>query len=43
MITDTIYFNSFINSLRKDQREDFKTFSLNQQKDWYISYLESKI
>ncbi len=30
----------FLKSLREDQLEDFNQGSINQQKDWYISYLE---
>jgi tyrosine-protein phosphatase YwqE len=31
----------FWNSLREDQKKDFWDMSINQQKDWYISYLEN--
>lgn len=37
---DTIYFKWFIESLRADQIKDFREMSINQQKDWYIRYLE---
>lgn len=38
---DTIYFKCFMDSLRDDQKHDYRQMSINQQKDWYISYLES--
>ena len=36
-----IYFN--MKSLRDDPKKDYRDMSINQQKDWYISYLESKV
>lgn len=39
---NTIYFKWFMESLRDDQKKDYRDMSINQQKDWYISYLESK-
>ena len=41
MSRDTIYFKWFMESLRPDQKADYRQMSINQQKDWYISYLES--
>ena len=38
---DNIYFKWFWKSLREDQQKDYREMSINQQKDWYISYLES--
>lgn len=37
---DNIYFKWFMNSLREDQKKDYREMSINQQKDWYINYLE---
>lgn len=37
---DTIYFKRFQDSLREDQKKDYQDMSINQQKDWYINYLE---
>ena len=37
---NSIYFNWFWNSLRKDQKKEFHEMSINQQKDWYINYLQ---
>ena len=37
---DNIYFKWFWQSLREDQKNDYNEMSINQQKDWYISYLE---
>ena len=37
---NTIYFKWFMESLREDQKKDYHEMSINQQKDWYISYLE---
>ena len=42
MTQDNIYFKWFWESLREDQKKDYRDMSINQQKDWYISYLESK-
>jgi hypothetical protein len=39
---NTIYYKWFIDSLREDQKKDYQQMSINQQKDWYIRYLESK-
>lgn len=39
---NTIYFKWFMESLREDQKIDYDQMSINQQKDWYIAYLESK-
>lgn len=38
---DNYYFRSFIKSLSEDQKADYRERSINQQKDWYISYLEN--
>lgn len=37
---NTVYYKWFKDSLRPDQVKDYDQMSLNQQKDWYISYLE---
>lgn len=37
---DNIYFKWFMQSLRPDQKKDYREMSINQQKDWYITYLE---
>ncbi len=37
---DNIYYRWFKKSLRDDQEKDYREMSINQQKDWYISYLE---
>jgi hypothetical protein len=41
MARNTIYYKWFNESLRDDQKADYEQMSINQQKDWYISYLES--
>lgn len=33
-------YREFWKSLREDQKIEFLDMSINQQKDWYISYLE---
>lgn len=38
---NTIYFQWFFESLRDDQKTSYREMSINQQKDWYISFLES--
>lgn len=38
---NTIYFKYFINSLSEDDKIEYGKMSINQQKDWYISYLEN--
>ena len=38
---DNMYFRWFWKSLREDQKMDYHQMSINQQKDWYITYLES--
>jgi hypothetical protein len=38
---DNIFFKWFWQSLRPDQQKDYQELSINQQKDWYISYLET--
>jgi hypothetical protein len=38
---NTVYYRWFIESLTEDQRKDYREMSINQQKDWYISYLEA--
>jgi len=38
---NTIYYKWFIESLREDQKVDYRQMSINMQKDWYISYLEN--
>lgn len=36
----TIYFKWFMDSLTDSQKSDYREMSINQQKDWYIEYLE---
>ena len=38
---NTIYYKWFQESLNESQQKDFRDMSINQQKDWYISYLEN--
>lgn len=41
---NTIYFKWFIKSLKEKGGsfiDDYNQMSVNQQKDWYISYLEN--
>lgn len=38
---NTIYYKWFIESLTEAQKVEYKEMSINQQKDWYISYLEN--
>lgn len=38
---NTVYFKWFMDSLSESQRKEYRQMSINQQKDWYISYLES--
>lgn len=40
MNRDSIYYKWFLDDLREDQLKDFNQRSINQQKDWYIRYLE---
>lgn len=40
MTHDNIFFKRFWESLREDQKKEYQDMSINQQKDWYISYLE---
>ncbi len=37
---NNIYFKWFMESLREDQKKDYQQYSLNEQKNWYIGYLE---
>jgi hypothetical protein len=37
---NTVYFKWFLESLREDQKKEYSDMSMNQQKDWYISFLE---
>ena len=37
---NNIYYKWFIESLRKDQKKDYDSYSTNEQNIWYISYLE---
>lgn len=39
---NTVYYKWFKDSLRPDQLKDYDQYSINMQKDWYISWLESK-
>jgi hypothetical protein len=38
---NTIYYKWFIESLTEQQKKEYSEMSINQQKDWYISYLEN--
>ena len=38
---NTIYFKWFMESLTENQKSEYNNMSMNQQKDWYIMYLES--
>lgn len=39
---NSIYFRWFMESLRPDQVKDYNSYSINEQKNWYISYLEER-
>jgi hypothetical protein len=41
MNTDSFYYREFKKSLRPDQIKDYDSYSINNQKDWYIRFLES--
>lgn len=38
---DNIYYRWFQDSLTEAQRKEYRDMSINQQKDWYTSYLEN--
>jgi hypothetical protein len=38
---NTIYYKWFIEGLNEQQQKEFRDMSINEQKDWYISYLEN--
>ena len=38
---NTIYYKWFIEGLTDEQKKEYSEMSINQQKDWYISYLEN--
>ena len=38
---NTIYFKWFMDSLSESDKEQYNQMSINQQKDWYIMYLEN--
>jgi len=38
---NTVYYKWFINSLSKSDKHEYDQMSINQQKDWYIMYLEN--
>jgi hypothetical protein len=40
---NNIYFRTFYNNLSESDKKEYNQMSLNQQKDWYISYLENEI
>jgi hypothetical protein len=40
-MSNSIFYKYFIDSLRDDQLKDYSQYSINQQKDWYITYLEA--
>ena len=37
---NTIQFKWFMKSLSEEDKKQYRDMSINQQKDWYISYLE---
>jgi hypothetical protein len=37
---NTVYFKWFLESLTEDQKKEYSDMGMNQQKDWYISFLE---
>ena len=40
-MSESVIHKWFLESLREDQRNDYlHAYSINQQKDWYIRYLE---
>lgn len=39
----SIYFKYFMDSLSDSQRREYREMSINQQKDWYIGYLEAQL
>jgi hypothetical protein len=41
MLRNTVYYKWFLDSLTYDQYKEYRQMSINQQKDWYITYLES--
>jgi hypothetical protein len=38
---NTIYYEWFIESLTEEQKKEYNDMSINEQKNWYISYLEN--
>lgn len=40
-MSTSIYFKWFQESLTDEQKKEYREMSINQQKDWYISYLEN--
>jgi len=38
---NTIYFKRFQQSLSESDKQEYRQMSINQQKDWYIMYLEN--
>ena len=38
---DNIYFKWFMESLPEAMKKEYRAMSINQQKDWYITYLEN--
>lgn len=40
---NTIYYDWFIRSLNKSHKHEYDQCSINQQKDWYILYLENRL
>ena len=39
-MSNTLIFKWFQKSLTEQQKTEYREMSINQQKDWYISYLE---
>ena len=39
---NTIYFKQLQQSLSESDKEQYRQMSINQQKDWYIMYLEQQ-
>lgn len=42
MTQDNIHFKGFWQSLTDAQKLEYREYSINQQKDWYINYLENR-
>lgn len=40
-MSNSIQFKWFMQNLSADDKKQYRDMSINQQKDWYISYLEN--